>query len=104
LRKTLINQTSINEETNSKQVWAYLLPFGADSLIFQSVMQKYKGQDIQNCNFACILYACVTWSLILRDEHRLRVCDNRAIREISGSERDEERGEWRRIHNEKLYH
>jgi hypothetical protein len=51
-----------------------------------------------------ILHACVTWSLILRDEHKLRVCDNRALRKISGSERDEEIGKWRRLHNEKLYH
>jgi hypothetical protein len=50
-----------------------------------------------------ILHASGTWSLTLRDEHRLSVCDNRALRKIPGSERNEMRGEWRRLHNEKLY-
>jgi hypothetical protein len=34
------------------------------------------------------LYACETWSLILREEHRLRVFGNRVLRGIFGSKRD----------------
>jgi hypothetical protein len=39
----------------------------------------------------------------LRDEHRLRAIENRALRKIYGSKRDEVRGTWRRLHNEKLH-
>jgi hypothetical protein len=31
----------------------------------------------------------------LREEHRLRVFENRVLRRIFGSKRDEERGDWR---------
>jgi hypothetical protein len=36
-----------------------------------------------------VLYGCETWSLILREEHRLRVFENRALRRIFGPKRDE---------------
>jgi hypothetical protein len=39
---------------------------------------------------------------ILREEHRLRVFENRVLRRICGSKRDEVTGEWRRLHNEEL--
>jgi hypothetical protein len=38
----------------------------------------------------------------LRGEHRLRVFENRALREICGVERDGVTEEWRRLHNEEL--
>jgi hypothetical protein len=39
----------------------------------------------------------------LREKCRLRVFDNRVLRRIFGSKRDEVTGQWRRLHNEKLY-
>jgi hypothetical protein len=39
-----------------------------------------------------VLYGFETWSLILREERRLRVTENRVLRKIIGSKRDEERG------------
>jgi hypothetical protein len=48
------------------------------------------------------LYACETWSLTLREEHRLREFENRILRRIFGSKRDEVTGEWRKLHNEEL--
>jgi hypothetical protein len=44
------------------------------------------------------LYGCETWSLTLREEHRLRVFDNRVLRRIFGPKRDEVTGEWRKLH------
>jgi hypothetical protein len=49
-----------------------------------------------------ILYRCETWSLTLREEHRLRVFENRVLRRIFGPKRDEVTGEWRKLHNEEL--
>jgi hypothetical protein len=49
-----------------------------------------------------ILYGCETWSLTLREEHRLGVFENRVLRRISGPKRDEVTGELRKLHNEKL--
>jgi hypothetical protein len=38
----------------------------------------------------------------LREEHRLRVLENRVLRGIFGPKRDEVTGEWRKLHNEEL--
>jgi hypothetical protein len=44
-----------------------------------------------------VLYGCETWSLTLREEHRLRVL------RIFGPKRDEVMGGWRKLHNEELH-
>jgi hypothetical protein len=41
-----------------------------------------------------VLYGCETWSLILREERRLRVFENRVLRAIFGAKRNEVTGEW----------
>jgi hypothetical protein len=46
---------------------------------------------------------CETWSLKLREEHRLRVFENRVLRRIFGPKRDEVAGGWRKLHNEDLH-
>jgi hypothetical protein len=38
----------------------------------------------------------------LREEHRLRVIENRVLRRIFGPKRDEVTGGWRKLHNEEL--
>jgi hypothetical protein len=40
-----------------------------------------------------VLYGCETWSLILREDHRLRSFENRVIRRIFVPKRDEVTGE-----------
>jgi hypothetical protein len=49
-----------------------------------------------------VLYGCETWSLTLREEHRLRVFENRVLRRIFRLKRDEVTREWRKLHNEVL--
>jgi hypothetical protein len=49
-----------------------------------------------------ILYGREIWSLTLREEHRLRVFENKVLRSIFGPKRDEVTGGWRKLHNEEL--
>jgi hypothetical protein len=49
-----------------------------------------------------VLYGCETWSLTLKEEHRLRVFENRVLRRVYGQKRDEVTGEWKKLHNEEL--
>jgi hypothetical protein len=49
------------------------------------------------------LYGCETWSLTLREKHRLRVFENKVLRKIFGPKRDEMTGGWRKVHNEELH-
>jgi hypothetical protein len=46
---------------------------------------------------------CETWSLTLREEHRLRVFENRVLRRIFGPKGDEVMGEWRKLLNGELH-
>jgi hypothetical protein len=50
-----------------------------------------------------VLYGCETWSLTLREKHRLRVFENRVLRRIFGPKRGEVTGGWRKLHNEELH-
>ena len=49
-----------------------------------------------------VLYGCETWPLILREERRLRVFENRLLRRLFRPKRFEETGEWGKLHNEEL--
>ena len=50
-----------------------------------------------------VLYGCETWSLTLREEHKLRVFENKVLRKIFGAKRDEITGELRKLRNAELY-
>jgi hypothetical protein len=50
-----------------------------------------------------VLYGCETSSLTLREDHRMRVFENRVLRRIFGPKRDEVTGECRKLHNEELH-
>jgi hypothetical protein len=52
--------------------------------------------------FPVVLYGCETWSLTLREEHRLRVFESRVLRRIFGPKRKED-GSWRKLHNDELH-
>jgi hypothetical protein len=55
---------------------------------------------MQNYNFACV---CDTRSLILREEHGLRVFGNSSLKRIFGPKRNEVTGGERKLHNEELH-
>ena len=50
-----------------------------------------------------VLYGCETWSVILREEHRLGMLENRVLRKISWTKKGEVTGEWRRLRDEELH-
>jgi hypothetical protein len=60
---------------------------------------KYLGRTVTNQN----LIGCVTWSLTVREEHRLSVFEKRVLRRIYGWKRGEMTGGWRKFQNEKLH-
>jgi hypothetical protein len=48
-------------------------------------------------------YVRETWFLSIKEEHRLRVLEDRVLRRIIGSKGDEVTGGCRRLHNEELH-
>ena len=57
--------------------------------------KKYEDQDTQIYSFVFVLYGYDSWSLKLREEHRLRLLERRELKEIFGLKWDEVTGEWR---------
>jgi hypothetical protein len=53
--------------------------------------------------FLVVLYVCETWSLALREEHRLRVFEDRVLKIIFEPKRDELTEDWRKLLNEELH-
>jgi hypothetical protein len=66
-----------------------------------SAVEKHKNQNIQDYKFVCSSVWGETWSLTLREEHGLRVFENRVLR-IFGPRRDEVMGGWRKLHIEEV--
>jgi hypothetical protein len=50
-----------------------------------------------------VLYGCETWTLTMREEHRLKVFGKRVLRRIFGPKREEVAGGWRRLQNEEFH-
>jgi hypothetical protein len=50
-----------------------------------------------------VLYECETWYLTVREEHKLRVFENRMLKRIFGPKRDEVTGRCRMLHNDALH-
>jgi hypothetical protein len=46
-----------------------------------------------------VVYRCETWSLTLREKHRLKIFENRVLRRIFGPNRDAVTVGWRKLHN-----
>src|SRR5215468_9651221 len=77
-----------------------VLAFCVAVFCFTVLQRCAKCVNYSLCNIPVVLYGCETWSLTLREEQRLRVFENRVLRRIFGTRRDEATGEWRRLHNE----
>ena len=56
--------------------------------------KKLKINTYKTIILPVVLQGCETWSLTLRDEHRLKVFENNVLRKIFGAQKDEITGEW----------
>jgi hypothetical protein len=82
-----------------------LLTFAAvtKKINLKQILFKAGGHFLNSIPITVVLYGSETSSLTLREEHRLRVFENRVLRRISGPKRDEIIGGWRKLHNEELH-
>jgi hypothetical protein len=62
-----------------------------------------KAKIYKIINMPLVLYGCETWSFTLKQEHRLRVFENRVLRRKFGPKGDQVTGEWRKLHSEELH-
>jgi hypothetical protein len=93
LGTTLKNRNSIQEEIKSRMKLGNACYHSVQDLLSYSLLFKNtKIKIYRTIILAVILYGCETWSVTLREEHRLRV-ENRVLRRIFGPKRDEVTGE-----------
>jgi hypothetical protein len=79
-----------------------LLPFGLE---FLSSSLLSKNVSIKTSIIRIVLLflcGCETWSATLREEHTLRVFDNRVLRGISGPQENLLTEDWKILNNEEL--
>ena len=91
---TLTKQNSIQEEIKSRLKLGNACYHSVQNLLSSSLLPKnLKIKIYRTIILPVVLYGCETWSLTLREEHRLRVFENRVLRRIFGPKRDGVTGE-----------
>jgi hypothetical protein len=78
-----------------------LLLFSPKSFVFRLISKNLNIKIYKTVILPFLLYGCETWSLTLREEHRLKVSENRVLR-IFGTKREED-GSWRKLHNDEIH-
>jgi hypothetical protein len=104
LGTTLTDQNCIHEEIKSRLNAGNACYHLVQNLLSSRLLSRnVKVKIHKTIILPVILYGCETWSLTLREEHRLRVFENRVLRRIFGPKRDEVTGERRKLLNEELH-
>jgi len=87
LGTALMNQNYIQEEMKSRLKWGNACYHLVQNLLFSSLLSKnLKIKIYRIILLAVVLYGCGNWSLTLREEHRLRVFENRVLMRVFGAE------------------
>jgi hypothetical protein len=104
LGTTITNRISIQEELKSRLKAGNACYYSPQNVLSSSLLStNIKIKIYRTVILSVVLNGCETWSPTWKVEYRLRVFENKVLRRIFGPKRDEETGEWRRLHNEELY-
>jgi hypothetical protein len=99
----LTNQNDIHDEIKSKLNSGNAYYHSVQNLLSSHLISRnLKIKIYKTVILPVVLYGQETWSLILREEHRLRVFENRVLSRIFGPKREED-GSWRKLHNDELH-
>jgi hypothetical protein len=91
---TVTNRILIQEEINRRLYSGNACYRSVQNLRPSRLLSKnVKTRIYKTIIMPVVLYGCETWYLTLREEHRLRVYENRVLRRIFGPKRDEVMGE-----------
>jgi hypothetical protein len=103
LGTTLTNQNDIHDEIKSRLNSGCACYHSVQNLLSSRRTSKnLKIKIYKTVIIPVVLYGFETWSFTLREEHRLRVFENRVLRRIFGPKRKED-GSWRKLHNDELH-
>ena len=89
LGMTITNQNSVQEEIKGRLKSGNVCYYSVQNLLSPSLLSKnIKIKIYKTIILPVVVYGCETWSLTLREEHRLRVFENRVLRRIFGLKKD----------------
>ena len=101
---TITNMNGIREEITRKINMGNACYYSLEKIFLSHVLsKKLKVNTYKTIILPVVFYGCETLSLTLREEHRLRVFENKVLRKIFGAKRDEITREWRKLHNAELH-
>jgi hypothetical protein len=103
LETTGKNRNPIQEYIKSRLKSGNACYHSVQNLLSSSLLFKSLKIKIYRTTIMLVLYGCKTWSLVLREEPRLRMFENRVLRGIVWPKRDKVTGEWRKLHNGEIY-
>jgi hypothetical protein len=104
LGTTITDQKLIEEEIKRRLNSGNACYHSVQNLLSSRLLPKnIKIRIYKTIIMPVVLYGCEIWSLTLREEHRLKVFENRILRRIFGPNGDEVTGGWRKLHNEELH-
>jgi hypothetical protein len=103
LGTTLTEQNCVHEEIKNRLNSGNACCRSVHSLLSSRLLSGNIKVKIYKTIILPVLYGCETWSVTLREQHRLGVFENRVLRRIFGPKGDEVTGEWRKLHNGKLH-
>jgi hypothetical protein len=104
LGTTLTDQNCMDEEIKSRLNSGTACYHSVQSLLsFHLWSRNLKVKIYKTIILPVVLYGCEIWSLTLREEHGLKVFQNRVPRRIFGRKGDEVTGEWRKMHDGELH-
>jgi hypothetical protein len=84
------NQNLIQEEMKRILHSEHASYYSVQNLLFTPLLSEYvKIRIYKTVILPLVLHGCNTCSLILREEHKMRMFQNRMLRRICGSKRDE---------------
>ena len=87
---TVTNTNDIREEINCRINMGNACYYSFEKILLSHLLsKKMKVNTYKTIVLPVVLYGCDTWSLMLREEHRLRVFENKVLRKIFGSRREE---------------
>jgi hypothetical protein len=103
LGRTVTNQNLIQEEIKRRLNSGNACYHSVQKRLSSCLLSKnVRVRIYKNIILPVVLYGCATWSLTVREGHKLRVFVNRVLRRIFGPKRDRVMGGWRKLHNKEL--
>jgi hypothetical protein len=97
---TVTNHNLILEEIKRRLISGIACYHSVQNLLSSRLLSKDVKIKIYNALvLPVVMYEYETWSVTLREEHILRVFENRVLRRIFGPKRVEMTGGWRGLHN-----